>query len=177
MPNLTDAELRLLSLLSWKTRAAADVQLASVLGVADSERPAFVRRLKQLARRGFLSRHCVSIALLVPEAPLVDWLPDLPEADWQAVAWKLQHRWNELSATRVWINVATSWEYHWQEYLLARTLEAGRRRGFSRHWLCEQKYSCQSMFLPISSSSQHVHHDETIPRKGLARCANRSAML
>jgi hypothetical protein len=29
------------------------------------------------------------------------------EADWQAVAWKLQHRWNELSATRVWINVAT----------------------------------------------------------------------
>ncbi len=107
MPNLTDAELRLLSLLTWKTRAAADVQLASVVGITDSKRPAFVRRLKQLARRGFLSRHCVSIALLVPEAPLVNWLPDLPEADWQAVAWKLQHRWNELSATRVWINVAT----------------------------------------------------------------------
>jgi hypothetical protein len=54
-----------------------------------------------------IRRHCVSIALFVPEAPLVNWLPDLPEADWQAVAWKLQHRWNELAATRVWINVAT----------------------------------------------------------------------
>jgi len=24
-----------------------------------------------------------------------------PEPDWQAMAWKLQHRWNELIATRV----------------------------------------------------------------------------
>jgi hypothetical protein len=107
MPNFTDAELRLLSLLTWKTRVAADVQLAGVLGVADSERSAFVRRLKQLARRGFLTRHLVAVALLVPEAPLVNWLPDLPEPDWQSVAWRLQSRWTSLSASRTWINAAT----------------------------------------------------------------------
>mgnify|MGYP001046004220 CR=1 FL=1 len=107
MPNFTDAELRLLNLLTWKTRVAADVQLAGVVGVTASERPAFVRRLKQLARRGFLSRHRVSVALLVPKAPLVNWLPDLSEPNWQVVAWKLQYRWNSLSASRTWINVAT----------------------------------------------------------------------
>lgn len=107
MPKFTAAELRLLSLLTWKTRVAADVQLASVLGVTDSKRPAFVRQLKQLAQRGFLTRHLVAVALLVPEAPLVNWLPDLPQADWQSVAWQLQHRWNSLSASRIWINAAT----------------------------------------------------------------------
>ena len=66
MPNFTDTELRLLSLLTWKTRVAADVQLAGVVGVTDSERPAFVRRLKHLARRGFLTRHLVAVDCPAP---------------------------------------------------------------------------------------------------------------
>ena len=107
MPKFTDAELRLLNLLTWKVRVAADVQLAGFLDVADDQRAALLRRLKHLKQRGFLARHLVAVALFIPDAPLVNWLPDLSEPNWHAIAWQLERRWKSLSAARFWVNWAT----------------------------------------------------------------------
>jgi hypothetical protein len=107
MPEFKDADLRLLAMLTWKVRVAADAQLTSFLGISDDQHPAFVRRLKHLNQRRFLERHRVTVALFTPDAPLVNWLPDLPEPDWQSVSWRLQHRWRGLRANRVWVNWAT----------------------------------------------------------------------
>jgi len=104
---LTETDLRLLTMLSWDVRAIADAQAIVALGVRTEHEAAFVRRLNGMARRRLLARHRVSVALFQPEAPLVDWLPGIPEPAWHPIAWQLQRRYSVARTTRVWVAWAT----------------------------------------------------------------------
>jgi hypothetical protein len=107
MPTLSKSELQLLRTLTWKIRVAADIQLAQVLDMSECQLPALVRRLRRLKQRGFLARQKTAIALFEPKAPLVNWLPGLPEANRQSISWQLQRRWQGLEPARTWVNWAT----------------------------------------------------------------------
>lgn len=107
MPHLTETDLRLLTMLSWSVRAIADVQAIVALGIPAEDESAFVRRLNRVARRRLLARHRVSVALFQPEAPLVDWLPGMPEPAWHSISWQLQRRSSLTRTARVWVMWAT----------------------------------------------------------------------
>ena len=107
MPHLTETDLRLLTILSWKVRAITDAQSIVALEVREERQAAFVRRLKRMARRRLLARHRVSVASFQSEAPLVDWLPGMPDPSWHSIAWQLRRRYSAAPTARVWVAWAT----------------------------------------------------------------------
>jgi hypothetical protein len=107
MPHFTGTDLGVLSLLTWKVRVAADFQLAAGLRIPPERCSAFIRRLDSLAKRQYLMRRRIAVAVLIPEAPVVTWAPRKPEPDWQRVAWQLHRRWRAIPLTRPWVSSAT----------------------------------------------------------------------
>jgi hypothetical protein len=94
-------------MLSWQVRAIADAQATVALEVPSGPHGSFLRRLNRMARRRLLARQRVSVALFQPEAPLVDWLPGMPEPSWHSIAWQLQRRYSVARTAPVWVTWAT----------------------------------------------------------------------
>jgi hypothetical protein len=104
---MTETDLRLLTMLSWSVRAIADSQAIAALGIPADGESAFIHRVNRVARRRLLARRRVPVALIQTKAPLVDWLPGMPEPRWHSISWQLQRRSSMTRAARVWVTWAT----------------------------------------------------------------------
>jgi hypothetical protein len=102
--NFTDADTLLRETLCWKIRVLSREQAVRLFALAGvSSARAAKRRLHMLTRLRLVAcEELLARPLLTLDAPLVRWRPGEAPADFEALAWTLEKRWQTpLEPTRV----------------------------------------------------------------------------